>query len=177
MMHPAQILGEATAGWLLADLATGAFHWWQDRYGRPEMPLLGRWLIEPNRLHHRDPMAFTRGTLADRSLAAAVAAALVGAAWVWLLGPSVFAAALVIGGALASEVHRLAHQGKRPGALGALQEIGLIQSPAQHARHHRGSFDQRYCVLTDWLNPILDRARVWAWLERIVGRPRERCGE
>ena len=167
-MHPAQILGELIAGWLFADLITGAFHWWEDRLARPDMPILGKWLIERNRLHHREPMVFTAGSLSDRSLAAAIAAFAFGAVWISILGLSVFACSMILGGALVNEVHRLAHLGKQPGLVGALQEIGLIQSPAQHSAHHRGAHDRRYCVLTDWLNPLLDRAGVWPRLERAL---------
>lgn len=168
-MHPAQIFGELIAGWIFADLVTGAFHWWEDRLARPDMPIIGKWLIEANRLHHEEPMVFTTGSLAHRSMAGALVAMVIGGVWILLFGLSVFAIAMTIGGALVNEVHRLAHLGKQPGVLGALQEIGLIQSPAQHAAHHRGTFDRRYCILTDWLNPLLDRAGVWFRLERAIG--------
>jgi sterol desaturase/sphingolipid hydroxylase (fatty acid hydroxylase superfamily) len=158
--------GQLVLGWLLADFLTGAFHWWEDRVARIDMPILGRWLIEPNRLHHVDPLAFTRGSFAQRSQAAIVAVAACSAIWLLAFGPSVFWVAVTMGGACATEVHRMAHERKRGGAFGALQDIGLIQSPTHHAGHHRGEFDQRYCVLTGWLNPILDRMHFWHHLER-----------
>lgn len=169
-MHPAQFVGEAMLGWLFADLVTGAFHWWEDRLGRADMPIIGKWLVEPNRLHHVEPMAFTRGSLADRSLACAVAAAIVAGLWLLAFGPSVFCLFFAIGGMAVNEVHRLAHLGKTPGVLGVLQDIGLIQSPAHHAGHHRGEHDRRYLVLTDWLNPVLDRVGLWSGIERLLVR-------
>ena len=169
-MHPAQIFGEAILGWLFADLVTGLFHWWEDRIGRVDMPIVGKWLVEPNRLHHVEPMTFTQGSVADRSLACAVAAGIVAALWVLAFGPSVFCLFFAIGGAVVNEVHRLAHLGKAPGLLGVLQDIGLLQSPAHHAGHHRGEHDQRYLVLTDWLNPVVDRLGLWKRIERLLAR-------
>lgn len=169
-MNAAQILGEAIAGWLFADFVTGLFHWWEDRIGRVDMPFIGKWLIEPNRLHHSDPMAFTGGTLADRSLASAVAACTLATLWVLAFGPSVFCLAFAIGGSVVNEVHRLAHLGKAAGLIGMLQEVGLLQSPAHHAGHHRGAHDRRYLVLTDMLNPVLDRLKVWDRLENALRR-------
>ncbi len=29
------------SAWLAADLATGAVHWWEDRYGDPAWPVIG----------------------------------------------------------------------------------------------------------------------------------------
>ena len=172
-MSPFELIGQALAGWLLADLITGTFHWWEDRIGREDMPLIGGWIVAPNRLHHSDPLAFLRGSLFDRSLATMVAAALVGAAWCLLFGPSVLLAAAVIGSALVNEVHRFAHEPKAAGAfLRVLQDIGLIQSSKHHAGHHRPPSTIRYCVLTDWLNPLLDALRVWERLEAGLQRCR-----
>jgi hypothetical protein len=54
----------------------------------------------------------------------------------------------------------------------------LVLSPEQHARHHRRPFDNNYCTLTNWLNPILDATRFWRLLERILALmrvPVQRC--
>lgn len=162
------IFGQAIAGWLFADLVTGIFHWWEDRVGREDMPIIGKWLIGPNRLHHTEPLAFLDGNVCDRSLAVFVTAAIVALAWLAITGPSVFWASACLGGAMSNEVHAWAHV-RRPGSLVALlQEIGLFQSPRHHAGHHRAPSDTRYCVLTDWLNPVLDRVRLWSRLEGLL---------
>jgi len=33
---------------LLADLISGIFHWWEDRYGNPNWPIIGKYIVEPN---------------------------------------------------------------------------------------------------------------------------------
>jgi hypothetical protein len=162
------IVGQALLGWLLADLVTGLFHWWEDRCGRADWPLLGQWLIAPNRLHHVDPMAFTRHGFVARNGASIAAALAVGALGLIIAGPSVLLAVTVIGGAIANEVHFYAHRPSCAGqVLRVLQQTGVIQSPKGHAAHHRPPHQVNYCVLTDWLNPTLEAVGLWRELDRI----------
>jgi hypothetical protein len=80
---------------------------------------------------------------------------------------------LAIGGALANEVHRYAHQpSAAPGWVRVLQEIGLCQSPKEHSAHHRPPHDANFCILTDWLNPLLEAIRLLdgAWAPAAEGR-------
>ncbi|MFN9421301.1 MAG: fatty acid desaturase CarF family protein [Pirellula sp.] len=44
----------------------------------------------------------------------------------------------------------------------------MLQSPKHHAQHHIEPFESKYCVMTDWLNPILDRLDFWRRLEEII---------
>jgi hypothetical protein len=166
----AALFGQAVLGWLLADLITGTFHWWEDRYGVETWPIVGPWIVTPNRLHHAEPLAFAENGFLDRNLAAIVAASTVGAAWWFFRGPSVFSAATLIGSGLANEVHFYAHKPSAAGSvLRVLQQTGAIQSPKVHALHHRPPNTANYCVLTDWLNPALEALQIWPRLERIFG--------
>ncbi len=57
-------------------------------------------------------------------------------------------------------VHAWAHQPRHPNrAVTALQKTGLILSPAQHSRHHRGleSEFRSYSLLNGWTNSFFDR--------------------
>lgn len=166
------IVGEILLGWLLADLLGGLFHWWEDRIGTVDLPVVGSWIIKPNRDHHADPLLFCRGTsFRDRNQALIVFAVAVAAAWSLLFGPSVMLAACAVGGAITNEVHAWAHKpAAAPSWVRVLQETGVIQSPKHHAGHHRPPNAVRYCILTDWLNPILDRLRVWARLEAALAK-------
>lgn len=167
----ALILGKIIIGWLIADFLTGIVHWWEDRVASERMPLIGPIIIAPNRLHHRDPMAFTRGSFLDRNLATWAVTAAVSAFWYWLLGPSIIWAAATLGGAVSAMVHYLAHQPVAVWSpLRVLQETGAIQSARHHARHHRPPSAGRYCVLTDWLNPTLDALQIWKRVEKLLSR-------
>lgn len=168
----AAIIGQLILGWLLADLVTGAFHWWEDNFGSESWPVIGPWIIRPNRLHHRAPIAFTRHGFWERNGASIVAALAIGALLAAAVGPAPWVLALAIGGGLSNEVHSFAHQPSRvPEAIRVLQQIGLLQSPKEHARHHRPPYDANFCILTDWLNPLLEATQVWRSLGRLFGRP------
>jgi ubiquitin-conjugating enzyme E2 variant len=168
----ATLVGEAVLGWLAADFLSGAFHWWEDRYGRTSWPLVGPWIIAPNRLHHVKPLAFLEKTFWGRNNASIIASSLVGAVLAATFGMSLWLAVMGLGGALANEVHRYTHQpSQAPAWVRLLQEIGLLQSPKSHALHHRPPQDRNYCVLSDWLNPVLEKVRLWDRLEGIFGKP------
>lgn len=167
----AEILGQLVLGWLLADLVTGAFHWWEDNFGSEQWPLIGAWIIRPNRLHHRAPLMFTRHNFLDRNGASIVTAMLIAAALALVFGPRPWICALAIGGALSNEVHRYAHQpSSAPAWLRVLQEIGVCQSPKAHAVHHRPPHSANFCVLTDLLNPVLEASGLWRGLGAIFGK-------
>jgi ubiquitin-conjugating enzyme E2 variant len=167
-----EILCQFVAAWLMADFLSGVFHWWEDRYLTPDMPLVGRWISAPNELHHAEPKWFLRGSYWQRnwttlmpSLVAGAVCLVFGAYW-WAM---VFACL-----SQANEVHAWSHsKGSVSKAIDVLQSIGILQSPRHHAEHHRSPFSVRFCVMTDWLNPVLDATGFWRgvewWLRRVFG--------
>jgi len=165
-------------GWLLADFLTGLFHWAEDRLAGDEWPVLGPLVFAPNRLHHEQPMAFTRTGFVQRNATSIAAASIVFCAVLmalWLAFgelPGFLLITLVsaaFGGAAANQVHYWAHVPHRaPRWIRKAQAIGLCQSRKHHACHHAAPQDRHYCALTDWLNPALDRSGFWHALERLV---------
>lgn len=154
------------SAWLAADLVTGAVHWWEDRYGDPAWPFIGRHVVAPNILHHEDPRAFLAGGLIARNWTAAAPALALAAVfavlgWWWLALVGVFAAC-------ANEVHAWSHQRcSRP--IRGLQLLGVLASAEDHARHHRSPFGGDYCVMTGWLNPVLEAVGFWRLAEASIG--------
>lgn len=166
-MNAAQIFGELIIGLLIADFLTGLGHWWQDRLGNPKTPVIGRHVIRPNRLHHRDPIAFTTSRVVWRSSTTWIAVGTVSLVWFAAIGPSVIWASASIAGMMTNEIHAWAHRpGRVPAIVRTLQRTGIVQSPRHHARHHRDGFDSHYCILTNWLNPVLDALGFWSRMER-----------
>lgn len=160
------ILGQIILGWLFADLLGGIIHWWEDRVGRADMWLLGPAVVQPNRLHHENPLAFAASTLWERNWTTWAATLLLSLNVLWGFGFSVFWLAATLGGLLSNEVHRAAHiNAIMPRWVRIMQATGFIQSARHHARHHRPPQSHSYCVLTDWLNPWLDAARFWDRVE------------
>jgi hypothetical protein len=165
------IIGQLLVGWLLADLISGIFHWWEDQFGKASWPLIGPWLVAPNQLHHAEPLVFLQNTFSKRTRASIISAVLLGAVWWYFAGPSVLLFTTVVGLSLATEVHRLAHAPRHAGPiLKVLQQIGVIQSPKGHALHHRPPQNRNFCALTDWLNPALEAMDVWNRAERLLRR-------
>lgn len=159
----------ALTGWLIADFLAGVVHWWEDRVAYERDSLIGRHVVAPNRLHHRQPTAFLAADFVTRNWTTWLAAGVASLLWLALLGPSVVWAFATLGGMMSNEVHRWAHQprGSTP-LVRALQEMGLIQSVSHHAGHHRPGSEVRYCPLTNWLNPLLDELGLWARLEQFL---------
>ena len=141
------ILLQALGVLLVLDLGSGLVHWAEDTFFAETTPLVGAWIVKPNQLHHEGAGCVVLAALAGRLT------------WhVWL-----FAAV----GANANQLHKWAHAPRRdvPAAVRWLQRLGLLQSPAHHAAHHKGEKNSRYCVVTTLLNPLLDAAGFWRGLE------------
>lgn len=163
------IIGQLLFGWLLADLISGILHWLEDRILPEGIPLLDSQVVQPNRLHHIDPMAFTRFGFLYRNGTTFAAVAFIGAPLLWCFGLSFWLATALLGGAFANQIHYWAHKpGIAPKWVRTMQLTGILQSPVGHGRHHRPPSDRAYCILTDWLNPWLDRWMVWEKLERLL---------
>ena len=154
---------------LIADLLSGLIHWADDTWLAPgKSALLDRFIVTDNIDHHRNPgnirtasyWGINRVTIA---LAAVVTALLL------LFHVHAWEAYLVI--ALLShsnQVHRWAHSSNNPRIVTFLQRYGILQSAAHHAKHHKNPYASRYCAITEYLNPVLDRIRFWRALENVV---------
>jgi hypothetical protein len=176
---PLAFAAGTVAGALLADLASGAFHWLCDRFGSETTPVVGPYLIAAFREHHRDPGSIARHGLCERSGVNAFATLpvlLAADAGAGVLAPG--HAAFAVGGALAfaayvaltNEIHLQAHCAEPLRFVAWLQRLRLVLPPEQHARHHRGDHDRAFCIATGWGNALLDRLAIPARLERRIRR-------
>ena len=155
------------ASWLVADFIAGVFHWWEDSYLTQSDSFLGRLIGGPNQLHHSAPTAFLMGSYWHRNYTTII--------------PSMIAFALCLcfepirNGWLtmlfisqANQIHCFGHQGKRnPVLVRWLQRVGIFQSVKHHGLHHRSPYAIRYCVMSNYLNWILDGSGFWRGLEYI----------
>lgn len=155
---------------LLVDFVSDFFHWLEDAYGNEEWPIIGELVTKPNILHHYDPRYFTRYSwlysarilLGMGGIILAVAYALGQLNW-WVI-------LFVLIGINANEIHKWAHRAPHENGklITALQRSGLIQSPRHHGVHHRDPKNSHYCVITDYLNPVLERIGLWNGLEAAI---------
>lgn len=162
------ILGTILVGWVMADFLSGFWHWLEDRYFREDWPIIGPYIAVPNQRHHETPAAFLGQGYWSRNWTTILPASFVLAPCVWLGAPSWLLVAIAAV-SQANEIHAWSHQ--RCGSLiRTLQDTGILQHPRTHAKHHKAPFDCRYCVITEWLNPIMDGVGFWTFLEMAIFR-------
>nr|CAB3480218.1 unnamed protein product [Digitaria exilis] len=164
----------AFAGYSLADLATGVYHWSIDNYGDATSPLFGAQIVA-FRDHHLRPSAITRLEPCNslHVLAAAVAVALpaTGAALSatgWSAAAHAFACAFAACAMLSVQFHAWAHErpSRLPPGVAALQAAGVLVSRSQHAGHHRPPHSNNYCTVSGMWNPVLDGCKVFHAMEK-----------
>lgn len=155
---------------LVADFLSGLLHWLEDAYGREHWPITGRLITQPNILHHHDPRHFTRNSWFESSWIL-LCLGLVVLAVSWLVGVLTLQVWLVvILGVNANQLHKWAHRtaAENGPVISLLQRMHLIQTPRHHSRHHTDPKNTHYCVITNFLNPILDFVRLWDALEWVI---------
>jgi hypothetical protein len=161
-------VGFIVLSWIAADLIAGIFHWLEDRFFEKDWPWIGKYIATPNQEHHAQPQAFLEGSYLYRNWTTIVPA-LLGFA-VCLAVPSMrFGWLTCLFLTQANELHAWAHQhGHLTKFIAALQETGVLQSTRHHAEHHRSPHEVRYCVMSNWLNPLLDHFQVWTHAEKLL---------
>ena len=163
------LLVEILAVVLAADLVSGLVHWWEDAYARTDRGLF-RAVAVDNLRHHAKPREFLEKSYWESS-------------WdLWLMGAGAVAIAAAIGAfswhivlfavlvANANQLHKWAHRTREENGpvIATLQRLHVIQSTRHHSLHHQGKRNSHYCVITNFLNPILQELRLWSRLERLI---------
>ncbi len=155
---------------IITDFLTGAVHWWEDTYGNPDWKLFGNSIVKPNIDHHKKPRGFLKDTLFQRIRLSAIIALGIGII-IFFLGflnwQIIFCLTYA---SFANEIHAIPHRtDKENGRLICIiQKTGLIQSRRMHGFHHSAPFNVNYCVLTNYLNPLLTKINFWVVLERTI---------
>ena len=157
---------------LAVEFSSGLLHWLEDSYGQPHWPITGKWITGPDILHHHAPSAFvTNSWLRSAAVLLVIGAVVVSGAW--LIGMLTWQVLLFVAiGVNANEIHKWNHlpRNRRGGLVVALQDARLLQTAKHHGKHHVGSKDSHYCVITNAMNPVLDAVQFWHRLEWAVER-------
>lgn len=169
---------QAIGIYLLIDFVTGFFHWAQDSLGKPTTPFWGAVFVAPNELHHVEPGAMNKIHWFRYSLPI-YGIIIVMLLFSWItghLGWQGWFAAFV--GLFSQQAHRWTHTPRKalPPAVIFMQRIKVLQGARHHWKHHINNHITHFCVVTPWVNPVMDRLHVWRFLERlfvpVFGAPR-----
>jgi plasmanylethanolamine desaturase len=146
------ILGSLVAGWFLADLGGGLFHWFIDHVAWSVWPIAG--IVRDFREHHDDRLSMEKYSRVP-SLILGLVGALPVVSLAYLAGLYWLAGSLFVGAALTQHAHHYAHTPRPPVWARVLQQLGVFMSPDAHERHH-GDFYRSYGVLNGWSHGTLD---------------------
>lgn len=162
-------------GMLLADFLSGLIHWGADTWGSESMPVLGKRLLHPFRVHHVNPGDFLQRRFLDTNgdvaafavplLLVALQMPLTTELW---FAAAVFTASFSVVGVMTNQIHQWAHMRKAPRPVRWLQRLGVILSHEAHEQHHRPPYVANYCITTGWCNGLLQSIGFFSRLEQLV---------
>ena len=169
---------ELLAAWLFADFLAGVVHWIEDKvFVKTTMHILTG-VVKDNELHHVKPTAMLSHSWWG-NISTGVVIAWPFSLALWLFGAPTVLWLSVFFASFGNLVHRFAHmpRAKVPRLVRILQCTGLFITFKQHAEHHyegrlllsKESAHRRYCPMTTWLNPLLDRVGFFRGLEWLIG--------
>ena len=172
------LLLQILIAWLLADFVTGLIHWIEDKYmDAVTLKFWARDIAADNDLHHSKPTAMLLNSYWDNMRSGAIIGWPIAAMLFWIDAP-LWLSMMPFFAAFGNLVHRFSHTpvDQLPRWIRGMQEFGLFISHQQHDAHHRSMkrlipkhlAGYKFCPMTDWVNPILDRVEFWKSLERIL---------
>ncbi len=168
---PIALLGGVVA----ADFGSGLVHWVADTWGRDDLPMIGKTLLVPFRVHHINPGDFARRSFVDTNgEVAAIAVPVLTALLLVPLDRTWGALAALFGltfcgiGMLTNQIHQWAHLDSVPAPVRRLQRLGVLLGYEEHARHHAHPYDVRYCITTGWCNRPLEAIGFYRRLESMI---------
>ncbi|GAA0152735.1 hypothetical protein Leryth_024810 [Lithospermum erythrorhizon] len=160
------------AGYVLADLGSGVYHWGIDNYGDAGTPIFGS-QIEAFQGHHKWPWTITKRQFANNLHALARVITFTVLPIDLLCNDAVIHGFVcMFSGCImcSQQFHAWAHgtKSKLPQVVLSLQDAGILISRAQHSAHHRPPYDNNYCIVSGVWNEILDNSKFFEVLEMML---------
>jgi len=162
-------------GFLLADIITGAFHWFEDKYFDYciDLPIIST-ISKDNELHHYFPRSMLAFSYLDH-ITYSLPLTFIIIFLLYLSNKSIilkYPYLLISFGffCIVSNIfHRFSHMRECENhfIVSFLQKTGILCSHNHHSLHHTES-DGRYCVITEYNNYVLDSINFWRILEHII---------
>lgn len=156
----------------LAEFIAGVVHWLEDAYIREYTPIVGKLVGIPNVIHHHYPRLIAKHSWWHSSWDLFLLSAMFVLGF-WLCGlmcwQVILLATLTTN---ANEFHKWEHRTRKENGaiISFLQDIYILQTPKQHARHHTDPKNTDYCTTTNLMNPVLNRIKFWSGLEYLLAK-------
>jgi hypothetical protein len=168
------IILQIILGFLLADVVTGIFHWFEDSYLDycVDIPIVGR-IAKDNELHHYFPRTIVSCSYWE-NMRVTFPLTITILIILYLLNRSLFKNIYLISSfaffcITSNLLHRFSHMRECENNRFTifLQNTGILCSHKHHLIHHTINTG-RYCVMSEYSNHILDSIYFWRALEYIV---------
>lgn len=154
-----------------ADFLAGLVHWAEDAYARPGLPLVDK-IARENLEHHARPRAFVKKSWLSSSWDLLMLGTLILGTAALTHHLNSWLVLFVVLTVNANQIHKWAHSNRQetPRFIRNLQQWQILQGPRQHGKHHAGERNSHYCVITNYLNPVLESVGFWNRLEAVILR-------
>jgi ubiquitin-conjugating enzyme E2 variant len=162
-------------GVFVADVFTAMGHWIEDSYLDycVDIPIL-RDIAKDNELHHYFPRTILSYSYLEH-MTYTLPITITFTILLYLINPSIFVLypyfvlVFFISCVISNILHRFSHMRdcENSWIVRALQKCGIICSHEHHFIHHKVG-DQKYCVMIEYSNYILDTLLFWRGLEYII---------
>jgi ubiquitin-conjugating enzyme E2 variant len=176
MIKSINIILQIIIGFLLADIITGMFHWYEDCYFNycSTIPIINT-IAKDNELHHYFPrsiIAYSYFEHISYSLPLVIIILFI----IFLINKSMFnykyiyiIISFAFFSIISNIIHRFAHmrECENNTIINFLQNTGILCSHKHHSAHHT-NINEKYCVISEYNNYILDSIYFWRALEYII---------
>ena len=169
------IIFQLIMGFFMADLLAGFLHWFEDTYLDYciNLPIIGEF-AKDNEMHHYFPRSILAYSYLENiyfTMPITIMLILI----LYLVNKSIFYKYIYFIGsfgffaATSNLIHRFTHMRdcETNDLMKFFQRYGIFCSHEHHKTHHE-LIDQKYCVITEYNNYILDNVHFWRGLEHII---------
>jgi len=161
-------------GFIIADILTGAFHWFEDSYLDYciDIPILSD-IAKDNEMHHYFPRSMLAYSYFEH-ITYSLPLTLIIIGLFIIIDRSIlkypfFLFSFGIFSIFSNVFHRFSHMRECENHLivNLLQKTGILCSHKHHSLHHT-KVSGKYCVISEYNNYILDTLNFWGFLEYII---------
>ena len=174
-MNIYHILLQILIGFLFADVVTGVVHWFEDTYLDYciDIPVISA-IAKNNEMHHYFPRTIVAKSYFENITGSVIILFIILLFLYLICKKSLFKYPYFLGSfvffaSLSNLFHRFSHMRECENhfIINYLQKLGILCSHSHHSLHHT-VIDEKYCVLTEYNNYLLDSIYFWRFLEYIV---------